>query len=92
MSIPEASDAEVSAAALASAMSEVLASVVCENAVLRILLVERGLFSEKDWERTLKDFNAQKWKTRKNEIQDKILEVAKHTRQRMMRGSGGKPH
>jgi len=88
----EVSEPELKMAALASAMSEVLASVACENAVLRGLLVENGFLDEAKWNPALRDFVAQKWQLRKDEIETTIQRRAKDIRQRMMSGgSGNKP-
>ena len=47
-------------AALSSAMASVLASVYCENALLRSVLKERGLPSDEQWMSEMKAFSATK--------------------------------
>lgn len=86
MNSSQLSNVELKMAALSSAMAEVLASVACENAVLRALLVEDGVLDEKKWEPALRDFAAQKWQARKNEIETTIQRRATDIRQRMMSG------
>ena len=86
----EVSEPELKMAALSSAMAEVLASVACENAVLRTLLVKNGALNEKEWEPALCEFAAQKWQARKNEIETTIQKRAKDIRQKMMSGGSGR--
>ena len=72
MNIPELSEEGLKMAALSSAMVSVLASVYCENALLREILKEKGLLSDEEWVNQLKEFSASKWKQYQSQIQETI--------------------
>jgi hypothetical protein len=86
MKIPEMSEDELKMAALSSAMASVLASVACENALLRSILKEHGLLSDEEWTSAMREFSASKWKTFQTEIDAKIRQQAERALARMTRG------
>lgn len=63
-------------AAFSSAISEMLASVAGENAVLREILEERGIFSRSDFESEMQSFAKMRWQSFADQMADKISKLA----------------
>jgi len=80
------SNVELKMAALSSGMASVLASVACENALLRVILRERGVLTDAEWMTQHKKFAAVKGKAFEAEISAKIREESQRALARM---SGG---
>jgi hypothetical protein len=82
MDIPELSEDDLKITAVLQAMSSVLASVYCENALLREILKQHGLLTDDERVRQLRQFSATKWKQYENDIHAKILELARKYREK----------
>ena len=86
MDIPELTESEMKLAAFSSAMVSVLASIACENALLRSILKERGFLSDEQWTSQLREFAALKWKTFQTQIDDTVHQESKRALARMRQG------
>jgi hypothetical protein len=86
MDIPNLTESEMKLAAFSSAMVSALASVACENALLRSILKARGFLSDEEWTTQLREFAASKWETFHGQIDAKVRQESKRVLARMKRG------
>jgi hypothetical protein len=87
MAIPKIFETELKFAALSSAMTEMLASLSYENAVLRDFLEKRGYFSRAEYEKALKDYGRAAWETHRGQAHHKIQELMAAALDRMKGGT-----
>ena len=86
MTSSQLSTVELKMAALSSGIASVLASVACENALLRVILRERGVLTDAEWMTQQKQFAALKGKVFEAEISAKIQEESQRALARMTGG------
>lgn len=83
----EISELGLKFAAFSSAVTDMLASLSYENAVLRDLLVTHGHLSVGEYDQTVKKFGQAAWETQRSRVHNKVHELTDAALARL-KGSG----